>query len=105
MDQDQLDIALAVIGMDCEIVGCLRNENGKFCAVGSLFAVLDPDWAVTGKTDDDPYEAVGEAFDLDFNGVFQANDKNELLSRPSSTAATTARRARVTAELHRQAGL
>ena len=42
MDQQQLEIALEIINLDCQIVGQLNDGEGGFCASGGLIPAIDP---------------------------------------------------------------
>jgi len=95
MDQQQLDIALEVVKLDCTIVDRLRDGEGGFCAVGGLYAVLDPDWAEGTKSESSLriYREVREAFGLHTTMIVEANDTSGSISD---------RRKRVRKELERQ---
>ena len=106
MDQQQLELALEITALDCTLTGRLKDGAGNFCAIGGLYAVIDPDWAIQQPVQDEDtqgmYDGVRDAFDLEPGGVISAND--DSLTIPNQRDVDIeARRERVARELRQQA--
>lgn len=86
MDQTQYEIAMAVVGLGCEATGKFRTILGTRCAVGDLYATIDPSWALGHGSDlyskwggNIPLE-VARAFSLtpkEVEGLMGINDRAE----------------------------
>ena len=85
MDQQQYEIACEIVSLDCTIMGLPKDGRGGFCAIGGLYAAIDPDWAVNPDLEYDKYlvyGAVKEAFGLNFNPIWMANDGALVFDEP-----------------------
>lgn len=79
MNRQQYEIACGIIKVDCYGTGSLKRD-GLTCAVGALYAAIDPDWAVGVEVPEreDMYTTVEEVFDLPpgtISKIYGANDK------------------------------
>ena len=86
MDEELYRIACEVIDMDCTLTGKLRDGEGNFCAVGGLYTLLDPDWAIQAdkgifEETHAAYLAVAELFVVSDEIIYSANDRQRDLRK------------------------
>lgn len=86
MNKAQLEIACQIIDLDCTGQGELKDGMGKFCAIGGLYAAIDPDWAAsakleTGKLQMEHYKEVEVVFGINTTPIHVANDGIKSLTR------------------------
>ena len=79
MDQQQYDIACEIVDQDCTLTDELKNGKGNFCVIGGLYTTINPDWAAsdildTWQDEGEIYKAVADAFGIDVNLLWIAND-------------------------------
>ena len=86
MDRIQFDLACQIVDLDCIGQGRLKDGKGNLCAIGGLYAVIDPDWAVSPDIDNNRqethhYEEVAEVFGIETSRIFLVNDRHKDLDK------------------------
>lgn len=84
MDKIQFQIACEIIALGCTEQNQLKDKQGNFCALGGLYAAIDPDWAVSTEFETFSkqrlhYKEIEEIYGIDVDLVFTANDNTPNL--------------------------